>query len=370
MIPHQNTPSKSRQLSPFFSFFMTTGVQISVGILGFERILTKYSGHDAWISVVFVGLAVHFFMWLSYQMLNHYQGDLVDVHTQTFGAFVGTLLNIYFLWYYSLLVFTVISTYIEVIQIWMFPDVKAWVLSLLLLVVSYAYVTKGLRVVLGLAVISLLITLPLLFANYFTLPDTHPDNILPVFDHSLKDILAGSKAMTLNILGFCVLFMCYPFFRKAPLSQKWSHLGIAFNMSLYLLAILLTTIYFSEDQLEQTVWATITLWKVVDLSVVERFEYIGVSIWLFVVLPSICLLLWSASRLLKRMLPWNQRQRTGLRIISLLLFGGSFFVVGREGVEALNDFTAKVGFYTIYGYIPILYLAFRIRVFWNKRRSG
>ena len=363
-----DTPSPTRKLSPFFSFFMITGVQISVGILGFERIVTKHSGHDAWISIVFAGFAVHLLIWFMYQILNKHQVDLVSIHIQTFGSIVGTILNLYFFCYFSLLAFTVIATYVEVIQIWMFPNVKSWVLSCLLIVVAYTYVTKGLRIITGLAVMSLLITLPLLFANFFTIPDTHPENLLPVFDHSLLELLKGTRAMTLNFLGFCVLFMIYPFLKNAPSSQKWTHLGVFFNILLYLLAMLLTTIYFSENQLERNYWATITLWKVVDLSVVERFEYIGVSIWLFVVLPSLCFLLWSASRLLKRMLNW--KQRTGLRWLCLLLFSCSFLIGGRVGVESLNDLTSQVGFYTIFAYIPFLYVSTGISLFIKKRRKS
>ncbi|MCM2676276.1 GerAB/ArcD/ProY family transporter [Alkalicoccobacillus plakortidis] len=355
---HLDTPNETRMLSPFFSFFIIMSVQINVGILGFERIITKYSGHDAWISVVITGLFVHLFIWLTYQILNKNQGDLVSIHIKTFGVFIGTIMNIYFLCYFFLLSYTVIRTYVEIIQVWMFPDVKAWVLSLLLVILSYSYVTRGLRVITGFAIVSLLITLPLLFANYFTFPHTHPSNLLPIATHSVTDLFKGVRAMTLNILGFCVLFMVYPFLKNAPTSQKWSHLAIVFNMSLYLFAIILTTVYFSENQLEQTIWATITLWKVVDLSVVERFEYIGVSLWLFVVLPSFCLLLWAASRLTKRMLHW--KQRTGLRLISILLFFCSFFLLGRSGVESLNDFTSNVGFYTIYFYIPFLFFSQKV----------
>lgn len=362
------SPKKTRQLSPFFTFFIMTGVQIGVGILGFERIITKEAGHDAWISVVITGLAVHLLIWMTYQILNTHQADLVTFHIELFGTVIGSFFNVTFLIYLLLLALTVLRTFVELIQVWMFPDVHQWVLAMLILTVAYAYVTKGLRVIVGLSVISLIITFPLLLASLFSLPDTHPENLLPIAVHTLPDILNGTKAMTLNILGFCVLFMIYPFIKNAPDSQKWTHIGVATNMTIYLLAILLTLMYFSEKQLKLNYWATITLWKVVDLSVIERFEYVGVSIWLFVALPSICLLIWSASRLLKRMSQW--KQRTWLRCTCLLLFICSLPVVGRDGVEALNDVTSNIGFYMVYAYIPFLYLSTLIQRLIKKRGSS
>ncbi|WYP26400.1 GerAB/ArcD/ProY family transporter [Alkalihalobacillus sp. FSL W8-0930] len=359
-------PDITRQLSPFFSFFIIIGVQISVGILGFERFIVIKAGHDAWISIIIAGLATHVIIWMMYTLLNKSNGDLVTIHLMTFGPYLGYLLNLFFICYYSLLAYTVICTYTEVLETWMFQDVYSWVFTLLFITIAYSYMTKGIRVVTGLAVLSLFIAFPLIVTIFFTLRDSQIENLEPIFNHSILDIVKGSKAMALNVLGLCVLLMIYPFFKNPRASQKWTHLGLFFNMSMYMIAIILTISYYSKTQLQQTIWPTITLWKAVNLGVIERFEYIGVSLWLFVVLPSICLLLWSASRLAKRVMP--MKQRTWLRLLCLILFVLSFTINGRIKVETLNDITATIGFYVLFGYIPFLFICFVISQFLRKRR--
>lgn len=362
-----DTPNNTRQLSPFLSFFIIVGVQISVGILGFERFIVVKAGHDAWISIIIAGLITHVIIWMMYHLLNQSNGDLVTIHLMTFGPYIGVLLNLFFICYYALLAYTVICTYTEVLETWMFADVYSWVFTLLILSIAYSYTTKGIRVVTGLAVISLLITFPLIVTIFFTLPDSQLETLKPIFNHSILDIAKGAKAMALNVLGLCVLFMIYPFFKDPRASQKWTHLGLFFNISLYMIAMILTISYYSKTQLLETIWPTITLWKAVNLGIIERFEYIGVSLWLFVVLPSICLLLWSATRLLKRVIPI--KQRIWLRVLCLILFMLSFKVNGRMDVETLNDITANIGFYVIFGYIPFLFICFRLRQLLKKRRE-
>ncbi|MBR8645717.1 GerAB/ArcD/ProY family transporter [[Brevibacterium] frigoritolerans] len=42
-----------------FCFFLMPGMQIGVGVLGFERIIAKEAGQDAWISVLISGLIIN-----------------------------------------------------------------------------------------------------------------------------------------------------------------------------------------------------------------------------------------------------------------------------------------------------------------------
>ncbi len=76
---------------------------------------------------------------------------------------------------------------------------------------------------------------------------------------------------------------------------------------LYLLVTIVTFVYFSEGQLKHTLWPTLTLLKIAQVPIIERFEYIVVSLWLLVVLPTITLHLWSACRGVRKMVQCKQR---------------------------------------------------------------
>lgn len=342
----------SKQLSSFFAFYIVTGMQISVGILGFQRIIAQHAAHDAWIAVLLSGLSIHVLVWITYRILIKGRGDLVEIHQDLFGHIVGNILNVYFLLYFSFFVLVVLRTYIEVIQVWMFPELKLWVITALILMLVYYFVSSGLRIVVGISVLGFFISLPLFLSHFSMMPDAKWYNLLPIMEHSAQEILLATKAMALNYLGFEVIFIIYPFLKQPARSQKWAQAGVVFTIFTYVFTMITALVYYNQTQLANTIWPTLTSFKVVNLSVVERFEYIGLSIWFFIILSTLSIGLWSASRTAKRTFPISQRW--ALRILTLVIFTCTLLFVNRQSIEKLNDVASMIGFYTIYVYVPLL----------------
>ncbi len=122
------------------------------------------------------------------------------------------------------------------------------------------------------------------FANY--------RNVLPVLDHNMIDLLAGTKAMALSFLGIKLAFFYYPFIKNPEQAMKWAQVGNIITTFTYLFIAFVSFVFFSQEQLEITIWATVSLWQIFELPFLERFEYTGISLWLLVVIPNICLALW------------------------------------------------------------------------------
>lgn len=347
-------PKDDKKVSNYFVFYLIHTMQIGVGILGFERYIAKSAGHSSWIAIITSGMTILVLIWLSYLILNRGKNDIVAIHHQIFGKWIGGIFSFYFIIYYAMFVLVLIRTYVEVIQVWVFPDVYHWVFIAIIILICYSYVTGGFRIVTGIAFLGVIYGLPLLFVKYFPIRESYLGSLLPVFDLSFKELLSASKGMTLNYLGFEVLFMFYPFIKDPPKSQKWAHYAVLFSMFLYLLTALVSFAYFDQNQLKTTIWATLTLWKIVDLTIIERFEYVGISLWFFVVLPNMCIGLWSASRGMHRL--FSMTQRNALRILCLMIFISAVFLKDREQIDLLNQKMSEIGFYTIYGYIPMLFI--------------
>ncbi|AZB43095.1 spore gernimation protein GerB [Bacillus sp. FJAT-42376] len=351
-----NAPSlpENKQVSPFFVFYLIHSQQIGVAVLGFERYVAKSAGHDAWISVILSGLSIIGVMWLCYRILTKEGNDIISIHQRLFGKYAGNILNTAFAAYTSLLVLLNLRTYVEVIQVWMFPETYHWVFLFLILLLAYSFVTNGFRVVTGICFLSVIYSIPLLFVKYFPLKEAHIGNLLPVFSHSFPEILEASKTMTLNYLGYESILIFYPFIKNGPRSEKWAYYSILVTIGVYLLTIFTSFVYFDQDQLRTTIWSTLTLWKIVDLVIIERFEYIGIAAWLFVVISNITLGLWAASRALNRFT--SLTQRFSLRGVALLIFVLSIMITERPQIDQLNFYANTAGFYIAYVYIPFLYV--------------
>ncbi len=347
-------PPENKQVSPYFTFYLISTMQIGVGVLGFQRYIAKSAGHDAWMTVIFSGILIHLLVWMIYKMLKRSDGDIIAVHNDVLGKWIGGLLSSIFMIYSAFLALTVLRTYIEVIQVWMFPHINTWGISFILSLLVYYFVSGGFRMITAVAFFSVLIGTPLIFLKYFAIKDAHIYNILPLFDHSLIDYFVGTKAMTLNYLGFEMLFFYYPFIKNPETSHKWSQRGVLFTIVIYTITAVVSFAYYSQGQLKHTIWATLTIWKIVEFPFVERFEYIGISMWLFIVLPNICIAIWCVTRGGKRL--FSVKQKHSLIIIVILVFIGTLLFKDRQQIDQLNTWVSKVGYYFIYFYIPLLFL--------------
>ncbi|WP_085505295.1 GerAB/ArcD/ProY family transporter [Thalassobacillus devorans] len=334
-------------------FLLVHSMQVGVGILGFEKYIAMDAGYDAWISILIAGVAIHLLLFMIYWILEANGGDLVSIHTSVYGKILGGLLNIGFSFYFLLLSLTVLRTFTEIIQVWVFPQMSVWMFALAYLLLAYYFITGGLRIVVGMCLLSVILGLPLLLFKFFPIQNGQVDNVYPLVDHSINEILVSAKTSTLSFLGFELLLVFYPFIKNAASSKKWAHFASFYTTMIYLASALVAFIYYSEEQLQFVTWGTISLWKIVDFPFMQRFEYMGIALWAYVVLPNICLGLWAASRIPKRM--FNIKQKYILILYMVIVFIATIRIDDRNLIDGLNTFTNQIGFYFLM-YIPVLFV--------------
>ncbi|MFC7394064.1 GerAB/ArcD/ProY family transporter [Scopulibacillus cellulosilyticus] len=347
--------SETSKVSPFLTFFLINSMQIGVSILGFVRYIASFAGYDAWIAIIISGLSTHIILLFIYKIIERGGGnDIISIHESLFGKWLGGLLTIGVLCYFFIYVVTILRTYVEVVQIWMFPQLSTWVLSVLILLLAYSFIKGGFRTVTGICFLSFIYGSGFFLTLYFPLQDAHFSNLLPIFDHSILSIFKASRQMLLGFLGFELIFIYYPFIKRQDQSKKWAHAAIMFTTFVYLITSLFAFIYFNEKQLSHMPWSTLSLWKVVKLPIIERFEYFGITIWFFSILPNICLGIWSVSRGIKRQ--FSIRQKTVLPFLLFLVLIINCLFKNRIVIDNLNKSVSMAGLYLIYLYIPFLFI--------------
>lgn len=365
-MPNRPIPERL-QISPFLVFYMVMSMQVGIGVLGFQRIIASFAGYDAWISVIISGLLIHAIMWIVYKIAETVDGDVVAAHEYVAGKIAGKVISSFFILYFMLYMLTVLRTYIEVMQTWIFPEMGTFWFSFGFLVLCIYIVSGGFRTVTGIAFFGLVLPAYLVLTFGFTFNFSDYTSLLPVWDHSIKEIIMGSYAMSLSYVGFEIILFIYPFIKNPGQSKKWAHLAILTTTLLYLVLAIITFGYFSEDQLQKNIWATLSIWQITRFPFVERFEYIGIANWNLIILPNICISLWVASRILKRL--FNIRQRKGIIFISGFIVVACTLFQTRESINMLNDYTGKIGFFLNFVYWPVLFAAVLIAKKMKKVRK-
>jgi spore germination protein AB len=343
------------QISPFLVLYLIMSMQIGIGVLGYQRIIAEAAGYDAWISVLGAGLSIHIIVWMIYKICGTVEGDIVAANAYVFGKKIGALVSSFFIIYLLIFALAVLRTFIEVIQVWMFPEMSIFWFSFVFLLLSVYIVFGGFRTVTGIAFFCIVLPSYLLLTFGFALRFADFRNLLPIFDHSLKEFATSAFKMSLTYIGFEIPLFFYPFIKDAPKSQKWAHLGVFLTTMIYTLLAIITFMYFSEAQLAKSIWATLEMWKIVTMPFVERFEYIGIANWNLIILPNICIALWGASIILKR--AFKLRQRKGVIILAIVCLISILFLDTRAKINFLNDWTGKIGFAVTYVYVPFLFFA-------------
>jgi spore germination protein (amino acid permease) len=341
------------QVSHFLVFYLIHSLQFGIGVLGFQRIIAEKAEQDFWISVILSGVFVHISLWMIYMILEGSNGNIITLHKEFFGKWISGALSFFLFLYFSLVATTVVRSFIEIVEVWMFPEINVWLFSLILLILVLYIISGGFRIVTGISFFGVVLPLYLLLSFLFPLQFANVRNLLPIFDHSLKDIVLSAKDMSLTVSGFEALLIYYPFIKNIDKSKKWGHLAVAFTTFVYTYISIISIVYFSEEQLGRTVWATLTIWKIIELPFVERFEYIGIANWIIIVLPNICLSLWCASRILKDAYKFNQKY--SLIVLLVILYFIVNMLESREQISLINTISGQAGFYLMFVYIPILF---------------
>ncbi len=364
-----NEDPKSYLIIPTYYLLVLIHVnQVGIGFLGFQRIIFKEAGHDAWMSILIASVFTIITTWIMVITLQGYSSaDLYGIHYEVFGKWLGMILSSVYILYLTIATVVVLRNYVEMIQSWIFPTVGNWLLSSVILFLLIYCLLGGFRVVVGFCFLAYLFTVWLVFLLYYPFQMANWDNIFPILEATPKALLMGAKEMTITIIGFEILYFLYPYLSEKKKVARFAFLGIILTTLVYLLVMLCTILIMAEADILRTIWASLSLLKLIQMPFLERFEILGVSMTLWIILPNMMLFLWAASRGMKRVFGWKQKH--AVYVLSLVVFCITLLLKSRLHINMLNDWLSTYSFYLIYIYPLILLASQKIMFKWRGRKG-
>lgn len=306
----QGSVPERLQISPYMAAYVVVATQIGLGVLGFQRIIAKEAGYDAWISIFIAGLMTNIYVWVIYKICEAVEGDVIDANIYVFGKIIGNIINILFIFYFIFGCMSILGGMIEIIRTWMFLDFSPFWFVVVYLLLGIYIVYGGFRTVAGIAFFGKIIPVYLVFTFGYALRYGDFSNLLPIFDHSFSQMIKSGYRMSYSYLGFEVLLFVYPFIKNPQQSKKWVHIGLLITTIFYTGLTVITFAYFPPGLLDRSIWSTLEMWKIVKLPFVERFEYLGIANWTLIILPNVAISLWAASRGIKRIFHIKQKKQS------------------------------------------------------------
>ncbi|MRH44935.1 GerAB/ArcD/ProY family transporter [Aquibacillus halophilus] len=357
------------RIRAFYLFFIIANIQTGTGIMGVSSYIYKEAKQDAWLSILIAGVFVHIIIFIMFIILNKYENtDIFGIQTDLFGKWISRILGTVFIIYLFASLLTVLINYIQVVQVFLFPLLSPWLLTiLLLLIVSYS-VLGGLRVAVGVSFIFFLLSIWLVLFLYKPITLMDLGHFKPLLEASPKELLLGAKATSYSFLGLEILFFIYPFIDNKKRAQLPTQLGIAMTTSLILLVTVTSIGFFGGERLEQTIWPVLILYKSIEYAVVERFDIIVVSQWMMVITPIMILLVWMITYGMKRLYSFSQKKTLYIVLFLLLIGGGT--IKEQFTIQLIIDYVAKVGFWIAFIYPLVLFPLVLIKKKIEKKKEG
>lgn len=246
------------------------------------RAASKDAGQDAWIAVLLGALIPLLSLFLIERMARRYpQLSFVGLSKTLFGQFLGPALIILFVAYEIFYQSVVIRAFSEITAVYLLPNTPMFVIILVILSAVYYAASRGAQVVgrineifFFFLVLSLFLLLPPTFkeANYLYL--------LPVATTAPVKILKGVLATQYAYGGMEVLLVYYSMVGNKNEVMKAGLIAVGITTFIYLFITIICLMVFSSEVLPAILWPGLNLLKIAYFPVIERLEFLFLTLWL------------------------------------------------------------------------------------------
>lgn len=357
-----------KQIQAFYLFFIIASIQIGVGIIGAPRFIFIEAERDSWSSILIAFVYLCIVVTCMFVILDQYDNaDYFGIQVDVFGKFIGKLLGTIFIFHLGASLFSILMTYIEVLQLFLYHGLPGFLIATLLMILVLYTVFGGLRVVVGVSFLLFIITLSLFVVLYDSITKVNWYNLLPLFQTPLPDLLKGARATSYTLAGFEILMIIYPFIQNKKKAKLPVFLAIGYNIAILLIVSTLSIGYFTAEGLKHIDWALLILVKNASFAFIDRLDYIVVVMWIMVIVPNLVLLLWSMSYGVKRL--YKIPQKITLWIVTVIILILVNFIQYDYQISMMTDFVGKVGFWIIYVYPLVLLPLVLIKKKWKKQKG-
>ncbi|MFB0841248.1 GerAB/ArcD/ProY family transporter [Paenibacillus oleatilyticus] len=343
--------------------------QIGIGILSLPRDLSETAGMDGWISLLLGWLlAILFSVLIIKVMEKHPEDTLFDIFPKYFGKWLGGAVSVLWILYTAFSATIAMISSIHIIQVWILPNAKEYVLMPLFMIPVYMATKQGVRVIGRFGEFVFLFTLWMPMILFLTLYESNWLNLIPVGQKGWLPILTTVKATMLSFLGFEITFMLYPFLQNKKAAYKGVIYANTISMLVFMLITVLSYVRFSHQVIMEYLYPTLNLLKLIRLPILERFEIIFLAFYLFIlfatVIPYLYMSVFGLSRLTgkKDHVPY-------LRVYTLIwLVLPFFFVPSFSQITALSKFWGNLGLCAAVIF-PVLFWAYQ-KAFLKLRKGA
>lgn len=231
----------------------------------------------------------------------------------------------------------------EVVTTILLPKTPLEVVIILLLVVSYLYVTHDVEVFARVnEFLLILILFPILIIALSSFKSAEIYRLLPLFEFDWRLMLKGTLNSATSYLGIELLIAFSD--RLSPTANKlvkYNIIGLSFPIFIYTLITVSGISVFGVNELKQLTWPTLDLVKTTDVpgAILERVESLFLAVWVFAVFTTVGNYYYASVRTTMKIFKANSQRWMGLLLLPFIYF----ISMSIPNTKKLFDFQALLG---------------------------
>ena len=342
--------TKKKILNGYHVIFLVQNIMVGMGLLSLSNSLSPVGYSQWWFPILFGIIANITLIPMIWLALQYRDDDLFDIHEKLLGKWIGKMLNGFLIIYATILFAAVIQNYLDLVQIALLPERTITGHLLLFILLTVFIVKGGIKSLARFCILTFFLAGGLVYFLRWGIVDGEISHLMPLFNFTGAEFWDATKKGYNSLVGYELIMFFFPYIREPKKAFKHASFGIWITSIIYLAVTTVSVMYFTEWQIEKSLFPVLKLFQAVDLSFIERMDKLGITIWVFLILTTAGAYLWVA----KKGVDSVRNKNSQYHIYSVAIL--TFIIINLPISQVMRRTLYENSFYVSYGLIlwPIL----------------
>jgi len=284
------------KLNPLHVVFLIQNILIGAGLLSLPHTLSP-AGYNGWWVTLVMGAAAQITLLPMIFLCKRYPEDSIfTINQKLLGKILGNIANLLIIAYSVVSVAGISESYIRLVQSVVITEHSNTVPLLFFFIVMVYITLGGIKSVARFCMLGFVFTGWMAYYLQWAFQKGDITHVFPLFNVSIGEVVEAVHASYLNVLGYELILVFYPYIIQKGRALKHASLGIWITIGFYLVTTFGGVVYFNTWQLENIRYPILNLFKAVELTFIERIENFTIALWVFLILSSATAYLWAARK--------------------------------------------------------------------------
>ncbi len=265
------------KISNFQLFALTANFTLGTTVIATASGIAELAEQDAWICALITPVIGLPFIWMYYYLGKLYPGKtFVDMFSLVFGKWLGWIISASFVLFICFFSAAAVISYIgNFVQTEYMSETPLYALNFLFAIVLVIGLLYGLEAIARSAeVFFYIVTVMIVLAILMTIPNIHPENLLPVFEKGAVPVLKGSIRLSSFLTWpFIILIMIYPINTDHTVKTRNSlFLGYLWASAFNFISTIMAILVLGSTITARSQYPTYLMAKGISIGIIDRIE--------------------------------------------------------------------------------------------------